>query len=221
MYNGMRPCMEAYVSTIISVTGIKGGTSKTTTAVHLGAYLKRQGKTVTIVDADEQGSSFNWCHFLDIPTLAIDDPDDLFDRLDQINSEYIIIDPPAGGTEITRVILSCADLAIIPCKASSLDIHSLKRRTIRLVLQAQKLRAGAPKAFLFICQVKPQSVNMLYKAQYILQDIGVPLTEAVIHDRDAIANSAGEGTTVWEMASSGAAKAKQDYQKLFTEIGIL
>ena len=182
-------------------------------------YLKRAGKTVTVVDADEQGSSFNWCHFLDLPTLAIDDPDDLFDSLGALNSDYVIIDPPAAGREITRVILSTADLAIIPCKASSLDIHSLKRRTIRLVLQAQKLRAGKPKAFLFICQVKPQSVNLLYKAQHILEDIGIRLTEAVVYDRDAIANAAGEGTTVWSMEGSGAAKAREAYQQLFTEIG--
>ncbi len=207
------------MSTIVSITGIKGGTSKTTTAVHLAAYLKQLNKTVTVVDADEQGSSFNWCHFLDLPTLAIDDPDDLFDSLERIDSDYIIIDPPAAGREMTRVILSLADLAIIPCKASSLDIHSLKRRTIRLVLQAQKLREGKPKAFLFVCQVKPQSVNMLYKANRILENIGIPLTEAVVYDRDAIANAAGEGTTVWEMEGSGAAKAREAYQQLFTEIG--
>ena len=200
---------------IITLSGIKGGTGKTTTAVHLAKYLSQNNKKVVVIDADEQCSSFNWCHFLDIPTVALDDPDELFDGLGQIDADCIIIDPPAGHREMTRVILSRADLAIVPCKASALDIHSLKQRTIRLIHQAQAIRSGKLQAFLFICQVKPQSLNLLNKARYILEGVDIPLADAVVYDRDAIANSIAEGTTVWDMPGPGAAKAREDYLELF------
>jgi chromosome partitioning protein len=55
------------MSKVISIVCQKGGTGKTTTAVHLGTGLARQHKRVLLIDADQQGS-MSICMGYDEPT---------------------------------------------------------------------------------------------------------------------------------------------------------
>src|SRR4051794_12851146 len=45
---------------ILAVVNLKGGTSKTTTAVYLAHALYERGRRVLLVDADPQGSALAW-----------------------------------------------------------------------------------------------------------------------------------------------------------------
>ncbi len=45
---------------IVALINQKGGVGKTTLALHLADHCDRQGKRVTLIDADPQGSSLDW-----------------------------------------------------------------------------------------------------------------------------------------------------------------
>ena len=204
------------MSKIIALANQKGGTGKTTTAVHLAYWLSQRGQ-VLVVDADAQQSSTTWLEDLNLKGEIINDPDDLFDRLPQLKEEYdfVVVDGPASMSETTRVILTRADIALVPCKPAGLDMHS-SNRVIRLIRQARDLRVGLPQAALFLNQAKKGTV-LLREAKAALSNSGIALLDSVIYDRQVITDAPSQGQVVWQMSGSAAKGAAKDFDLLFAE----
>jgi chromosome partitioning protein len=136
---------------IIALTNSKGGVGKSTLAVHLAVWCQEQGATVALVDADAQGSSSLWLQEAApaMPVFRLQTPDDILDQVPGLLSDYehLVLDGPAGLSEVTRAILLVADLALLPCGPSVLDLRAAQD-AIRVVRQAQKIRQGPPVAWL-------------------------------------------------------------------------
>src|SRR5215813_11496385 len=128
---------------IIVVANSKGGVGKSTLSVHLATWLHEQGHRVILADCDTQHSSSEWSGEAakDVRTVRLDGPDQILDSLPQLGqeAEYVIADGPGSNTETSRALLLRADLAIVPCKASMLEVRALAQATAAL-RQAQDIR---------------------------------------------------------------------------------
>jgi chromosome partitioning protein len=204
------------MSKIIAIVNQKGGAGKTTTAVHLAYWLSQRG-TVFVVDADAQQSSATWLEELNLPCEIINEPDELFERLPELaqSHDFIIVDGAASVSETTRVILTRADMALIPCKPAGLDMHSTNR-VIRLIRQAKDLRGGLPQAALFLNQAKKGTI-LLRESKTALSKTGVDLLDTVIYDRSIITDAPSQGQVVWQMSGASAKQAASEYDLLFQE----
>ena len=161
---------------IIAFVNQKGGTGKSTSAIHLAYWLKERG-SVLLIDADAQNSSSVWGETLQIPFQVISDPEDLFDNLPSLANEYdtIVVDGPGGISEVSKSILSRCDIALVPCQPSGLDLRS-SNKTLRFIRQAQELRQGLPKAFLYLNRATKGSI-LLRESQQVLAELDIPLCQ--------------------------------------------
>lgn len=206
--------------TVIALVNQKGGCGKSTTAVHLAYYLARRG-TVALVDADAQQSSSIWMESIEKEPLsyaAILDPEELFESIDKMGQEYdaVVVDGPGSLSEVTKTILDCSDIALMPCQPSGLDLSS-SGSFLRIVRHRQKIRGGKPKVGLFLSRAVKGTV-LLKEAKEALQiDERFPLLETIIYQRQCLADASIQKGTVFNLSGSAAKTAAKDYELLFKE----
>jgi chromosome partitioning protein len=206
---------------VIAVINQKGGSGKSSTAVHLVAWLYRLGKDVLLVDSDGQRTSSIWIESLgqSIQNKVIPDPDTLLDALPKLVDEHqwIIIDGPANLSESTRAAILWADLAVVPSQPTGVDLASAGD-TVRLIKQAQKIRGGLPTAALFLSRAI-KGTRLKTEASEVLGQIpDTTLLNTIIHQRQIIADAFGQSATVFSISGSSAGIAAREYTELFTEM---
>jgi chromosome partitioning protein len=130
---------------IIAVTQLKGGTGKTTTAMHLAACAHEDGLRPIVVDADSEPSAEVWAApgRLPFPVVAVDE-DDLAAQVKKLarKGHTVIIDGRPNDRDALRAAASVADMVVVPVRAAGLDINRM-RSTLRLLLEVEMSRKGA------------------------------------------------------------------------------
>lgn len=132
----------------IAFCGQKGGSGKTTTAIAVAAELMARGeRQILLVDADPQGSARTWADVAaekgnPAPTVVamgamMHQPGQL-NRLARAYDLTLIDCPPRHG-DIHRSALMIADIAILPCGPTSVDVWALAE-SVALINQAAAIR---------------------------------------------------------------------------------
>ncbi len=203
---------------ILAFTNSKGGVGKSTLAVHLAVWLSEQGNRVALVDADVQGSSSVWLKEAspETPLFRLATPDDVLDQVPRIAAahDHVVIDGPAGLSELTRTLLFLTDVTFLPCGPSVLDLRAANE-AIRVVRQVQTIRKGPPRAVLV-----PNKIQVQYRlSQELLataKSLEIPAS-CGLRLRQAYADAVGQGTVVWRMGPR-AAEAAAEMETLFREL---
>ncbi len=60
--------------------------------------------------------------------------------------------------------------------------------------------------------------KLLDEARALLGKTDVPILKSVIHQKQAIADTFGQGATVWELPGKPGAESAREFEKLFKEI---
>ena len=117
---------------IVAVLGEKGGTGKTTLAVHLAGWRVDAGQEVMLVDADRQGSASLWAESRHgqrraTPTSVQKFDGGLLRAIRDLARRYddIVVDIGSGEGASIESVLRVADIAILPVQPNGLDIWTV------------------------------------------------------------------------------------------------
>ena len=188
------------LSKVITISQQKGGTGKTTLAVHLAlALIKYHNLKVAIIDTDPQGSLGKW--FM-IRTEKKNSDDSLtFKTASLWGAQYesktlkkdhdiVIIDTPPKIESDARPAIEAADLVLIPMSASHVDFWA----TGAIVDIAKK----ANKKILIQINRSNQRSKLITKTNDFIKSLDLSSTKTIIGNRQIYASSMGEGKTAVE-----------------------
>lgn len=209
---------------IIVVANSKGGVGKSTLAVHLTGWLHERGHTVTLADCDTQRSSSEWVGEAapGVRAVRLASPDDILNGLPGLNAEaeYVVADGPGSNTETSRALLLRADLALVPCKASMLEVRALAQAT-DVLRQAQDIRGGIPEAKIVLSMVG-KNYRLTADMKEAASALNLPLAKTALTLRQIYADAPGQGAFVWQLGARGkdaALEINTLFGELFPTIG--
>lgn len=199
-----------HVGKVIALLNQKGGAGKTTLSTHLAGAFASQGRRVTLIDADPQGSALDWAQrrlqngqgrLYGVFGLA---RDTLHRDVPQVvlQADYVVIDGPPRVTALARSALLAADLVLIPVQPSAYDVWATQEM-VSLITEAQVFRPGLRAAFVINRRVVGTVIGR--EARAALADQPFPTLHVDIAQRIAFADCVAAGKLVWEVAPKGAA----------------
>jgi chromosome partitioning protein len=164
----------------IALIAQKGGVGKTTVAVNLAVA---SGPKTALFDLDPQESAVIWAdrrkaefphvEFLTERRL----PDGLAAAEKQGFTLAIIDTPPAAGPQAFSAA-QAADLVLIPCRPSLVDLDAIRRT-------AQLIKSAGISAYVVFNAAPPGATTLLEDARAIVEATGLAVSSVILRERSA------------------------------------
>jgi chromosome partitioning protein len=197
---------------IIAVAGRKGGVGKSTIAGNLAAEFAALGRSVIVLDADPQHSLAAWAAQGDgmlsrcVEKVKGANADALRAkaRSAENTADIVLIDTPPGMPETTYQAALVADLFLLPCGPSPLDLFALKE-ALSLALRARAERRSKRPRIRFVPSRVLMNTNLGRGLSSSLEEMGKKVLPP-IGQRIVVAEAVMSGLTVREYAPNSVAR---------------
>jgi chromosome partitioning protein len=195
----------------VAIISQKGGSGKTTLAVHLAVCAEIAKQRAAIIDLDPQGSALEWYRRRanETPEVVASTPEQLPRMIEQAQkngADIIIIDTAPHSDRAAVIAAELADLILIPCRPSVFDIAA-----ISTTLNLLKLTQGRERAAILLNAV-PARGGLTDEAEQGLSAMAtvIPIK---INQRAAYSHAINDGRSVEEFEPKG--KATQEIRALY------
>jgi chromosome partitioning protein len=196
---------------ILTVASYKGGVGKSTSAVHLAAFMASRGPTL-LIDGDPNRSVTAWSKRGSdvLPFRVIDERQAArFAR----DAEHIVIDTAARpNREDLEALVGGCDLLVIPTTPDALALDAL------MLTAAALAELGAERFKVLLTIVPPRPSRDADEARQAITEAGLPMFANEIRRAAAFGKAALQGCVVSAIKDPRASECWRDYERVALEI---
>jgi len=197
------------------MASLKGGSGKTTVGLNLAVAAEQAGLRTVVIDVDPQQASAKWGDVRAtkddklpvISAMAARLPQAL-DAASQLGARFVVVDTAAHAEGILASTIDLADLVLVPCRATVIDLQ-------HLAATAQLADLRGKNIAVFLNAVPVGSIDR-HEAGKVVTDMGINLVPACISNLVAYTRAITAGLGVTEFDPRGRAAA--EIRTLFGEI---
>jgi chromosome partitioning protein len=187
----------------IAIVSQKGGTGKTTIAIHLAVSAERAGKPAVVIDLDPQASAAAWRDLRteEAPAVESVQPARLAATLNAAayaGAKFAVIDTPARSENTALEAVRAAQLALIPCRPGFFD-------TAAMSFTANLLKLAGKPGFVVFSQVPARADSLIVEVTEALKEYGLTVAPAKVHMRAAYSHAIPGGQSAEEYEPKGKA----------------
>ena len=185
---------------IVALISQKGGSGKTTLALNLAIAAARDRKQVVVIDLDPQQSAARWVRLRrdEAPVIIGGHTPNLAQLIEQARTggaDLVILDTAPKSESAALTAAKSADLLLIPCQPSGLDLDA--------VADTVNIARLAGKPALFVLNGCRSASSLADQAAEALSDYGLPIAPVRIGSRVAFVKSLAKGQGVVEFEPRG------------------
>jgi chromosome partitioning protein len=208
---------------VVVVAGRKGGVGKSTITGNLAAEFAAMGQTVAALDADPQHSLAAWAKQGEgmllrcVEKLNHGSPSELHAkvRAAQKTADIVLVDTAPGIQELAYQAMLVADLVLLPCGPSPLDLFPMKD-ALGLALKARAERRSKKPRIRLVPSKILKNTNLGRNLSSSLEQLGKKVLPG-IGQRIVVAEAVMSGLTVREFAPGSPAQA--EFEELAKAVG--
>jgi len=197
---------------ILALASLKGGVGKTTSAVHIAAYLAQKGQRVLLADGDRIRTATTWGRIGDLPFTVGG-----MGTLSRA-SEYdaVVIDSRGALEDADLIDLGqSAHLLLLP---SPPDMGSLDGM-VQTVEVLQGAGIASNHYAVLLTMVRPGNERKLSDARAALMDASIPTLRQTIRLSEAFRDASVAGTLVRDVKGNSLAKSLwAEYERATVEV---
>jgi chromosome partitioning protein len=196
---------------VVSVVSQKGGSGKTTLAIHLAAVASAAGYVACLVDIDPQATAAAWSDWRKAaePEVITSPPPRLSKTLEgaaALGAEIVIIDTPPHADAAAREAVKAANLVLIPCRPRAFDLHAIQATSDLISFTGKR-------GYVVFNAAPPRAPSLYAEARGVVEKIGLQVAPIMLADRAAYHHSTAAGKVAGETEPAG--KAAEEVSALW------
>ena len=203
--------MSKDTPTIVAIASQKGGSGKTTLAVHLGARAAQSKHESCVIDTDPQATAAAWSDWRGdfLPVVVTAPPARLGRTIESAKKngvDFIVIDTPPHADAAAREAIKAADIVLIPTKPRAFDLAALEPI-------ADLVNFAKTPAYVVLNGVPSGATVLEEEARKAAKALGLDVSPVTLGDRAAFHRSSAKGETAAEIDPEG--KAAKEVEALW------